>query len=97
VAGCPAHPIAIDTQGAATSTLEPEINSPYQKIAADLRGAIVCGALRADDRLPTVVELIERYDVPAGTANRAVAELKSAGLIKASRGKRATVAEQKSP
>jgi integrase/DNA-binding transcriptional regulator YhcF (GntR family) len=93
----PTPPIAIDAQGAAASTLEPEINSPYQRIAADLRGAIVCGALRPGDILPTVLELIERYSVSAGTVNRAVAELKAAGLVKASRGKRATVLEQKAP
>lgn len=88
----PSAPISFNADGSATTTVEPEIRGPYQQIAADLRGAIVCGALKAGDKLPTVVELCQRYNVAAGTANRAVAELKSAGLVTASRGKRAVVA-----
>jgi hypothetical protein len=65
--------------------------SPYQKIAADLSGAITCGALRPGDFLPTVEQLKERYGVSAGTANRAITELKKAGLVTADRGRRATV------
>ncbi|MDX3662903.1 tyrosine-type recombinase/integrase [Streptomyces sp. ID05-26A] len=88
----PTVPVTIDVDGSATTTVEPEIRGPYQQIAADLRGAIVCGALKPGDNLPTVVELCQRYNVAAGTANRAVAELKAAGLVTASRGKRAVVA-----
>jgi len=68
-----------------------EAASPYQAIAADLRAAIRCGALRPGEFLPTVEQLKERYQVSAGTANRAMAELKQAGLITASRGRRAAV------
>src|SRR5205807_4296036 len=48
----PSPPIIIDTAGVATSTREPEAANPYQQIAADLRSAIACGALRIGDRLP---------------------------------------------
>lgn len=65
--------------------------SPYQRIAADLRAAIACGALRPGDHLPTVEELAQRYGVAAGTAHRAVAELHRGGLVTVSRGRRASV------
>ncbi len=42
-------------------------------------------------RSQPIVELQARYGVKAGTAHRAIAELKAAGLIKVSRGKRAIV------
>lgn len=77
---------------AGSSTTDSD-DSPYMKIAADLRGAISCGALRPDDFLPTVANLRDRYEVSAGTANRAVSVLKEDGLVEASRGRRARVAQ----
>lgn len=67
--------------------------SPYQRIAADLRGAIVSGAVPVGEKLPAIVELAARYNVSSGTAQRAVAELRSAGLVTVSRGQRAVVAD----
>ncbi|TQM80661.1 site-specific recombinase XerD [Saccharothrix saharensis] len=93
----PAAPIVVDESGRTVTRLEPKITGPYQKIAADLRGAIACGALRPGDMLPTVVELKARYGVSVGTANRAVAELKAEGLVSASRGKRAVVLDPTKP
>ncbi len=89
----PTVPLVFD---AATSPVASEVDpgapaSPYQRIAADLRGAMSCGALRAGDLLPTVEQLKDRYQVSAGTANRAIAELKASGLVAASRGRRAVV------
>ncbi len=90
----PSPPLIGDVTGALTSTAEPEAtDNPYQRIAADLRGAIVCGALRPGDRLPTIADLANRYSVAVGTAHRAVAELRSAGLVTVSRGRRAVVAD----
>jgi integrase/DNA-binding transcriptional regulator YhcF (GntR family) len=90
----PTPPITVDSVGAPISTLEPEPpNSPYQKIAADLRGAIACGALRVGDPMPTLVELTTRYNVASATAHRAIMELKTAGLVTAARGRRAIVAD----
>lgn len=88
----PAMPVSIDADGSATRTTAPEIRGPWQQIYNDLRGAIVCGALKPGDEIPTNVELCSRYNVAAGTAHRAVAELKSDALIVVSRGKRAIVA-----
>ncbi|MCA1705786.1 MAG: GntR family transcriptional regulator, partial [Actinobacteria bacterium] len=91
----PAPPIGLDTDPLPmdTETGSHEPTSPYQRIAADLRGAIKCGALHPGDPLPTVVQLKDRYNVSAGTANRAIAELKMAGLVTASRGRRAVVTD----
>ncbi|MGH3464758.1 MAG: GntR family transcriptional regulator [Kribbellaceae bacterium] len=46
---------------------------PYQRIAADLRGAIDSG--RPGELLPSEKELATRYGVAASTAHRAVAVL----------------------
>lgn len=89
----PTPPIGLDTTSLPTcpETGSSQPTSPYQHIASDLQGAIKCGALRPGDALPTVVQLKDRYNVSAGTANRAIAELKAAGLVTASRGRRAVV------
>jgi integrase/DNA-binding transcriptional regulator YhcF (GntR family) len=68
----------------------------YQRIAADLRGAIDSGILMPGDPLPTEKALAARYEVAASTAHRAVALLVAAGLAQASRGVRATVAAAES-
>jgi integrase len=89
----PIPPISSDGGPGSTRRSElPAPDSPYQRIAADLRAAIACGALTTGDPLPTIDTLRERYKVAAGTANRAVALLKAEGLVAASRGKRAVVA-----
>jgi hypothetical protein len=59
----------------------------------DREAAIQCGALGPGDLLPTETSLAERYGVAASTAHRAIAELTSAGMAVASRGKRARVAD----
>lgn len=64
----------------------------YERIAADLRGAIDSGVLLPGDALPTEKALATRYGVAASTAHRAVALLVAAGAVTASRGRRATVA-----
>jgi integrase len=87
----PTPPISLSEISARATTAATEPESPYQQIAADLKAAITCGALTPGDALPTVETLKERYSVSAGTANRAIAVLKLAGLVTASRGKRATV------
>jgi DNA-binding transcriptional regulator YhcF (GntR family) len=89
----PKAPVVVDVQGNAQVTMEPEAANPYQKIAADLRGAITSGVLRIGDKLPPVAELANRYNVGVGTAHHAIAELKAAGLVTASRGKRVVVAD----
>lgn len=89
----PKPPIPLDAPHSEppAAVLPTESNAPYKRIAADLRGAITCGALQPGDLIPTVEQLKDRYQVSAGTANRAVAELKTLGLVTASRGRRAVV------
>jgi len=65
--------------------------NPYQIIAADLRAAIRCGALRPGDPLPTIKQLASQYGVAVSTAHRAIMELTAANDAVASRGKRAIV------
>lgn len=69
-----------------------EPDSPYGRIAADLRAAIACGALTTGSPIPTVETLRMRYGVSVGTAHRAVAALAAEGLVVVSRGRRAIVA-----
>ncbi|MFL6141882.1 MAG: tyrosine-type recombinase/integrase [Labedaea sp.] len=90
----PALPVALDPTGTLTSTISSAENKQYQRIATDLRGAIICGALKPGDKLPAFVDLAARYDVAFNTAQRAVAALKSDGLVTVSRGRRAVIAEQ---
>jgi integrase len=71
-----------------------KVRSPYQQIAADLRGAITSGALSSGGQLPTVAQLAAKYGVSVGTAHRAIAALASEGLIEVTRGRRATVASK---
>jgi hypothetical protein len=78
----------------ASRSAQPAENHPYRRIAADLRAAIACGAVRPGEALPTIEALRERYGVSASTANRAVAALKTEGIIVVSRGKRALVASR---
>jgi hypothetical protein len=94
----PAPPIETLDDGLPISRIPAaaDLSSPYRQIAADLRAAITCGALTAGDALPTVATLCSRYEVAAGTANRAIAALKSEGLVNVSRGKRAVVSSHPS-
>lgn len=87
----PRPPVLIDESGSPTTTAQEPGDNPHQKIAADLRGAITCGAIRVGEPLPPVAEIANRYRVSSGTAQRAIAELKSAGLVSVSRGRRAVV------
>ena len=88
----PALPAAVNEDGDLVVEPPPvtENSAPYLRIAADLRAAIKCGALKPGDPLPTLKEL-EARGVSAGTAHRAVAELARAGEIRVGRGVRATV------
>ncbi|GAA3220300.1 hypothetical protein GCM10017691_04470 [Pseudonocardia petroleophila] len=88
----PPPPISNHTiETAGLSTTQPCRSSPYRRIAKDLRSAIACGAITAGYTLPTITTLQQRYGVSAGTAHRAIALLKTEGLIATTRGKRAVV------
>jgi integrase len=81
---------AVSTLGRPDAMKDP--TSPYQAIAADLRSAITCGALKSGEPLPSVTDLASRYGVAPSTAHRAIADLTASGAVTARRGRRATVA-----
>jgi integrase len=92
----PAHLAAVDGREVPPPPADDTPNAPYQHIAADLRGAITAGILPGGATLPTVQDLAARYAVSYGTAQRAVAVLRAAGLVTVRRGSRAVVAPQAS-
>lgn len=68
-----------------------ESESPkYLEIAASLRRDIKSGVLRPGDRLPTFVELRERFSISPSTVERAHALLEREGLIVRGQGRRGT-------
>ncbi len=71
--------------------------APFESVAAELHAEIVTGALPVGSVLPTNKALMERFDVSAGTAQRAVALLRNWGLIDVARGRRAVVIAQPEP
>jgi len=63
--------------------LDPKSPVPlYLQLAAALRRAVVLGALRPGDRVPTVRELAARARVNRNTAARAVQHLEAGGLVR---------------
>jgi len=68
-----------------------EPSEQYEKIAADLAGAIRAGLLPSGAELPSMKTLAERYRVAVSTVHRAIDLLKRDGLAKAGRGVRASV------
>jgi transposase-like protein len=61
----------------------PRVHGPYETIAAHLREKILTGELKPGDELPTIVQLAAQHTVAAGTAHRAVALLRTEGLVSA--------------
>jgi integrase len=90
----PELPVALDPAGSLKAAIQPAEDKQYQRIAADLRGAIMCGALKPGDRLPAFGVLADRYDVVANTVQRAVKVLEKEGLLIVSRGRRAVVTQR---
>jgi DNA-binding GntR family transcriptional regulator len=86
-------------QGLSQATRDPAIasgdpadeSSPYRQIAADLLGAIQCGALAEGDPIPAIKTLAKKYNVAFGTAQRAVAVLADAGDVTIRPGRRTIV------
>ncbi|MGW6875848.1 GntR family transcriptional regulator [Streptomyces xanthophaeus] len=64
-----------------------EAVQPYQRIVQDVRDKIRAGRLTAGTKLPSTRELAEEYGVAAGTVQRALTELRTAGLIYSHQGR----------
>src|SRR5215471_15097732 len=58
----------------------------YQRIADDLRAKISSGEYPPGSQLPTKAELMARYQVAVNTVERAIAELRKAGLVETLQG-----------
>ena len=71
--------------------------TPYERIAVELRAAILDGTYPPGAALPTGKQLAAAHGVATGTAQRAVTLLRTWGLIDVSRGQRATVVQQPLP
>jgi integrase len=76
---------------AGTGVVPAPPQSPYEVIAASLRGRLERGELLPGHQLPTVVELAKAHAVAVGTAHRAIALLRNEGLLDVTRGRRAVV------
>jgi len=66
---------------------------PYQRIVQDVRDKIRSGRLTAGAKLPSTRELADEYEVAPGTVQRALAELRTAGLIYSHQGRGSFVTE----
>jgi DNA-binding GntR family transcriptional regulator len=58
----------------------------YKQIAAEMIRRVRSGEYGADDKLPTVVELANEFDVVNSTAARAMTLVRAAGLTRAEPG-----------
>lgn len=58
----------------------------YEEIAQDIERSIADGTLKAYDRLPTVLELSEQYNVSKSTISQVIDALSNRGLITRRRG-----------
>lgn len=68
-----------------------EPRSRYQQVANDLRTAIQRGVYAAGDKLPSQPELARKYGLNQTSINRAIAVLRSEGLVRVEHGKGAFV------
>lgn len=66
--------------------MTPGRSASYRRIVDDFRRMIESGELVEGSKLPGVREIAARYEVPTGTASRAINELAAAGLVHARRG-----------
>ncbi|MFC9534351.1 GntR family transcriptional regulator [Streptomyces sp. NPDC056975] len=70
-----------------------EAVQPYQRIVQDVRDKIRSGRLTAGTKLPSTRELADEYGIAAGTVQRALTELRNAGLIYSHQGRGSFVTE----
>ena len=75
------------------SLMSSETVQPYQRITQEYAEKIRQGRLSAGTRLPGIREISEEYGVAAGTVQRALTELRNAGLIYSHQGRGSFVSE----
>ena len=69
----------------------------YQRIADDLRARIGSGEYPPGSQLPTKADLMARYQVAVNTVERAIDELRKAGLVETLQGAGMFVREPPEP
>jgi DNA-binding GntR family transcriptional regulator len=70
---------------------------PYEQVADDLRAEIAAGTLKLGDMLPSERVLAEEYGISRATATKAVASLRSQGLVESVVGVGTRVTERGRP
>ncbi|MFF3488748.1 GntR family transcriptional regulator [Streptomyces sp. NPDC002701] len=70
-----------------------EAVQPYQRIVQDVRDKIRSGRWTAGTKLPSTRELADEYGVAPGTVQRALTELRTAGLVYSHQGRGSFVTE----
>lgn len=75
------------------SVMSNEAVQPYQRIVQDVRDKIRSGKLTAGSKLPSMRELVDEYGFAQGTIQRALTELRTAGLIYSHQGRGSFVSE----
>jgi DNA-binding GntR family transcriptional regulator len=75
------------------SLMSNEAVQPYQRIVQDVRDKIRSGRWTAGTKLPSTRELADEYGVAPGTVQRALTELRTAGLVYSHQGRGSFVTE----
>jgi DNA-binding GntR family transcriptional regulator len=75
------------------TVMSDEAVQPYQRIVQDVRDKIRTRQLAAGAKLPSTRELADTYGVAPGTVQRALTELRTAGLIYSHQGRGSFVTE----
>lgn len=70
-----------------------EAVQPYQRIVQDYSEKIRLGRLTAGTKLPSTRELADTYGIAPGTVQRALTELRNAGLIYSHQGRGSFVSD----
>jgi DNA-binding GntR family transcriptional regulator len=74
--------------GASAPQIDPDGEiAPYLQLASILRDQIRTGQLKAGDRLPSIIDLSERYGIARTTAHKGLRVLVDEGLAVVSRGR----------
>lgn len=74
------------------SVMRDEAVQPFQRIVLDVRDKIAAGQLQPGEKLSSTRELAEEYGVAPGTVQRALSELRAAGVIYSHQGRGSYVA-----
>ena len=78
-------------------TVDPTSSSPlFEQLAAGIRGQIIGGAIRSNERLPAARDLAESLDINLHTVLRAYQILRDEGFVDLRRGRGAVVTDRAS-